>query len=79
VPKSNLLLLLKSLPLLKRISTVKNPKAVIIYNYHLILIIFVYREVLKPLRHYPLLLFIVVNKVMKSSKDASGSNLDFIF
>ena len=77
--KSNLLPLLKSLPLLKRISTVKNPKVVIINSYHLMLIIFIHREVLKLLRHYPLLLFIVINKVIKSSKDTPKSNPDFIF
>ena len=77
--KSNLLPLLKSLPLLKRINTVKNLKAVIIYSYHLVLIIFIYREVLKPLRRHLLLLFIVINRVMKLSKNALRSNLDFIF
>ena len=77
--KSDLLLLLKSLPLLKRINAVKNLKAVIIYSYYLIFIIFIYREVLKLLRHYLLLLFIVINKVVKSSKDTLKSNLDFIF
>jgi len=79
VLKSDLLLLLKSLPLLKRINAVKNLKAVIIYSYYLIFIIFIYREVLKLLRHYLLLLFIVINKVVKSSKDTLKSNLDFIF
>jgi len=42
-------------------------------------IIFVYREVLKLLRRYPLLLFIIINRVIKLSKDASKSNLNFIF
>jgi len=79
VLKSDLLLLLKSLPLLKRINAVKNLKAVIIYSYYLIFIIFIYREVLKLLRHYLLLLFIVINKVVKSSKDTLKSNLNFIF
>ena len=79
MPKSDLFLLFKSLPLLKRINVVKNPKAVIINSHHLVFIIFVYKEVLKPLRHHPLLLFIVINRVVKSSKDAPRSNLNFIF
>jgi len=79
VLKSNLLSLFKSLPLLKRISTVKNLKAVIVYSHHLIFIIFVYREVLKPLKRYLLLLFIIINRVVKSSKDAPKSNLNFVF
>jgi len=79
VPKSDLLPLLKSLPLLKRISTVKNLKAVIVHSYYLVLIIFVYREVLKLLRRYLLLLFIIINRVIKLSKDALKSNLNFIF
>jgi len=43
------------------------------------LIIFVYKEVLKLLRRYLLLLSAVINKVIKPGKDTLKSNLNFIF
>ena len=77
--KSDLLPLLISLPLLKKINAIKNPKVIIIHSYYLIPIIFIYREALKPSTRYPLLLSIVINRVIKPGKGTLRSNLNFIF